>query len=325
MEKSLNKNSFNVIPNHHSFNRNEMIQGESKFQCLEGEWGAKQMMIMDILGTIIIHKEYNTEMNSFIPNHTNTKVIEKSEFCMSKEIIDYIIKNIYLQNQEDNINKNYYTEGFKGIIQSKWDKSKEIKTISFTTSRLKELVPFLKKYTLKQIDDMIKSTSTSKLKINYPVRVGNLNVDTNLYNYTISNPFKIIYRTPIFENENRIRDIKYIIEFSSYLGYLFIQNSLSGWHDLVPVKFYDMSTYTQLLYRLLIAPYYGDAKNPIKLKEIKNRLNLITKDIYRCRQIVMKMLKELEKNKFIRDIEEIQKDGEWCYKYVKNSLKEVAN
>ena len=59
----------------------------------------------------------------------------------------------------------------------------------------------------------------------------------------------------------------YRILFNTYLGYFYFQNAVASLYtDLLPDKFYSMSDYAQLYYRLLILPYFGKVKHSDTLK-----------------------------------------------------------
>ena len=62
---------------------------------------------------------------------------------------------------------------------------------------------------------------------------------------------------------------EYEIRFDTLLGYYLVQNYLSCYTDLIPGKFYLMSDYAQLFYRMLILPFYKNVKNPIGIDEIR--------------------------------------------------------
>jgi hypothetical protein len=123
--------------------------------------------------------------------------------------------------------------------------------------------------------------------------------------------------------DGHVLEREYTIRLDTFLGYFFTQNCLSCYTDLLPGKFYSMSDYSQLFYRLLILPYYNDIKNPIAIEEIKKRLVLKTKDTYMVRKVVKRILDELESNGFINEPKEEKPGGKYLYSYTKNSWKEI--
>jgi len=69
-------------------------------------------------------------------------------------------------------------------------------------------------------------------------------------------------------SDGHVLERSYGINFNTYLGYFYLQNAVATLYtDLLPDKFYNMSDYAQLLYRLLILPYFKKAKNPSDLKK----------------------------------------------------------
>ena len=107
------------------------------------------------------------------------------------------------------------------------------------------------------------------------------------------------------------------------ISLFFIQNCVSCYTDLLPGKFYLMSEYAQLFYRMLILPYFKDIKNPLSIDEIRVRLDLKTRDTYMVRKVVQRILDELESNSLIRDKKEIKHQGKYLYAYSKTPWKEI--
>ena len=127
--------------------------------------------------------------------------------------------------------------------------------------------------------------------------------------------------TKLSKNGN-VLEREYTIKFDTFLGYFFIQNCISSYVDLLPGHFYQMSDYAQLLYRMLILPYFNKAKIPISLDEIKHRLVLKSEN-YMTRKTIKRILGELEMNSFIKNHNEIILDGSYWYSYEKNPWKTV--
>jgi hypothetical protein len=100
--------------------------------------------------------------------------------------------------------------------------------------------------------------------------------------------------------------------------------------DLLPGKFYEMSDYAQLYYRLFILSYYPNKatgkipKNPLSIEEIRKRLALKTKDTSMVRKVIRRILEELKANNFIGGFTEEKLDRKYVYRYVKNSWQEIT-
>ena len=170
---------------------------------------------------------------------------------------------------------------------------KKPQTIKFTDTYLKKQLPFLKKYSSKRLFEMITSTSKCQMQMNYPIRFFD---GKNFQNYPYANLncasrfFTLVNvdESNISKNGN-VLEREYTIRFDTFLGYFFIQNCISSYVDLLPGHFYQMSDYTQLLYRMLILPYFNKAKNPISLDEIKHRLVLKSEN-YMTRKTIKRIL-----------------------------------
>jgi hypothetical protein len=130
--------------------------------------------------------------------------------------------------------------------------------------------------------------------------------------------------------DNHVLVREYHIRLNPILGYFFMQNILSCYMDLLPGKFYEMSDYAQLFYRIFILTYFQNKKsgrspkNPVSLEEIRKRLCLKTPDSFMVRKVVKRILKELEDNRFISSWKEENNYGQYAYSYRKNSWKDIT-
>jgi hypothetical protein len=192
---------------------------------------------------------------------------------------------------------------------------------------LRKELPFLRKYSSCQIRDMIVQASECSLVMNYPVRFFDgkeyktFPFSNNLY------PSKLFTIQEILETKmsknHHVLERTYHIKFDTLLGYMFMQNVLSGHTDLLPGSFYEMSDYSQLFYRLFIRPYYNQVKNPISIDEVRRRLVLKTKDTYMVRKVINRILNELVLHNFISSPCEEKVDGQYMYRYTRNSWEEM--
>jgi hypothetical protein len=89
-EKNLNKFAFPLfsIKGRKIVNPCSVSYSTFGFSCEQGEFGPKNRMIMDILGTYIIHLLYNTEEGKIefrhkIPTQNDPRVKQKSSFGIS--------------------------------------------------------------------------------------------------------------------------------------------------------------------------------------------------------------------------------------------------
>ncbi len=334
-EKNINRYSFPVIAKKGNPLCHDQVfrQGAFQFLCETGILGAQQFMILDVLSTIVIHSTYNypitqkIDFHDRIPTMSDKRVQNVSNNFMSKAMIDYMIKDRY-QCGEDVIPEGYYRKGGLLSVDSKYGRMKEIRMLVLNDGFLKKKVSILKKYSSSEIYEMIKRTAECKIKMYYPIRCFEnnsfINIPNRIYKFS-SSFFRLGDVKPSKLSKNGcILERYYELKFDTLLGYSFIQNVLSGYTDLLPDKFYSMSEYSQLFYRFLILPYFKKVKNPISLKEIKNRLVLKTYDTYMLRQTVKRILAELENNSFIRNSKEIFKEGEYHYGYDRLTWNEIT-
>jgi len=306
-----------------------------EFACGKGILGPKQMMIMDIIGTQLIHQVYrNQSFSDRIPTPKDPRVQTISAQSMSRKLLKYVCGNL--------------SKSDKGIIPQAWyDRDGRLSEIDKDNPRLKipcsitvndgvlrNQLPFLKKYSSLQIRDMIQQTHECIVWMNYPIR---FNDGKDYQTFLFSNfgfPSRLF---TLGETKNtkkskngHILEREYPIQLNTILGYMFMQNMSSCYMDLLPGKFYEMSDYAQLFHRIFIITYFPNKKsgkspkNPVSLEEIRKRLVLKTPDTYMVRQVVKRILTELESYKFISDPKEEKIYGEYAYSYKKNSWKEIT-
>jgi hypothetical protein len=213
-------------------------------------------------------------------------------------------------------------------------------TIILNDGQLRRELPFLRKYSSKRIMEMIIQTSKCELWMNYPVcyytgkryeifPFNNFGFNSCLFTLKVIRNSKISTvskKSP----KARVLERKYEITFNTLLGYAFMQNMFSSYMDLLPGKFYEMSDYAQLYYRIFILSYFPikgtgkTPKNPVSLDEVKQRLVLKTKDTYMLRKTIKRILEELKANRFIKGYFEEIIDRKYFYRCIRNSWKEIT-
>lgn len=333
-EKNLNKFAFPLfsIKGRKIVNPCSVSYSTFGFQLDKGEFGPKNWMVMDILGTYVIHKAYNfrngkVEFVHKIPTQNDPRVRQLSRLKISYKLLKYFWGRMN-STMEGIIPDAYYNENVNlhGIDSSN-PRMKKPQTITFTDSYLKEQIPFLKIYSSNQIAEMIKKTSECVIRMNLPIRLfdgsGYQNFPFNNYKF----PCKFFTLSQVnnskVSSDGHILEREYSITLDTFLGYFYLQNCISCYVDLLPDKFYLMSDYAQLFYRMLVLPYFNNVKNPIGIEEIRSRLVLKTKDTYMVRQVVKRILHELESNSFIKEPKEERLNGKYSYAYTKNPWKEI--
>jgi predicted DNA-binding protein len=305
------------------------------FRCDRGILGPKQMMIMDIIGTKLIHGVYgNSSFSDRIPTYNEIRVKKISGQWMSYKLLKYVTENLSTTHGGE-IPKSWYSEeGRLSEIDKDNQRIKSALVITLNDGVLRKELPFLRKYSYVQIEKMITQTAECILKLNYPIRFFNgkeyQTIPFNNYGLPSTLFTGLDIKNTKLSKDNHVLEREYIIQLNTILGYMFMQNAASCYMDLLPGKFYEMSDYAQLFYRLLILTYSKNEKsgktpkNPVSLEEIRTRLVLKTPDSYMVRKIINRILKELEDYKFISAPKEEKIYGAYMYSYKKNTWKEIT-
>jgi len=144
------------------------------FRCENGILGPKQMMIMDIIGTSLIHYVYgNTSFSDRIPTPKDIRVRKLSAQCMSYKLLKYVNENLST-SQGGKIPESWYSkEGRLDFIDKANPRIKNALMVVLNDGILRKELPFLQKYSSVQIQEMIRQTSECVLWMNYPIQFFN--------------------------------------------------------------------------------------------------------------------------------------------------------
>jgi hypothetical protein len=306
-----------------------------EFRCDGGILGPKQMMIMDIIGTSLIHDVYkNTSFSDRIPTPKDIRVRKISAQCMSYKLLKFVTEKLS-PIHEGKIPESWYDKSGKLYeIDKENCRIKNALLVTLNDGVLRKEFSFLRKYSSVQIQEMIKQTAECTLRLNYPIRFFNGKEYQMVLFNNYDLPSRLFTGIEIKDTkkskDKHVLEREYTIKMDTILGYMFMQNVTSCYMDLLPGKFYELSDYAQLFYRIFILTYFPNMKsgkspkNPVSLEEIRKRLDLKTKDTYMVRQVIMRILKELESNRFISDPKEEKLYGKYVYSYKKNSWKDIT-
>lgn len=313
----------------------ELKYNNFHLRCTDGIMGPKQMMIMDSIGTKLIHSFYgNLSFTDRILTSNEKTVKVVSGQYMSSKLLIFMNDHLPRPNKGLIPETWYSDEGRLSDIDSKYARIKKPLTIVLNDGVLRKELPFLRKYSSRQIGEMIRQTSECLLCTKYPICFytgkGYKVLPFNTFRFE-SRLFTLekIYGTRVSKNKN-ILEREYQIKFDTILGYAFMQNMISCYMDLLPGKFYELSDYAQLYYRLFILSYFPNKstgkipKNPLSIDEIRQRLVLKTKDTYMIREIIKRILGELKSQNFIKDFSEEKIDRKYHYRYTRNTWKEIT-
>lgn len=340
-ERNLNKNLYPVIPLkgrkiEYPLTLKNM-KGIPSFICENGILRPKEMMMLDILATTIIHHNYSRSdkngkenFSNRIPTANEPNIKHISSLFMSFKLLSHVTKDL-MASSSSIIGDIYTTDFYSTIshIDPAYKRLKKVPEIKINDMHLKSQLPFLSSYTSQSIKTVIKNLSEFSVKMIMAIRFydGKKYVNFPFNNsYTFSKFFTLTEVTNAkISKDKKVLEREYTIRFNTVLGYFFVQNCLSLYTDLLPGKFYEMTDYAQLFHRHLILPYYNDIKNPIGMDEIKNRLVLHTPDTYMNRKTVKRILDELESNKLINEPKETKLNGQYFYSYKKTDWKDVKD
>lgn len=330
-EKNLNKFAYPVFPIKGRNIAHPYTAGEGKFICTAGYMKPENWMIMDIFGTCLIQHIYKTPGDKInfgkkIPTMAKPEVHKMSQSGLNKEML-HRMREASLQTKDGLIDLEYYNSLPIRTCESSGFQIRPIMDISITDAYLKKHLHFLKKYSSSKLHDIIQDTYNCKVEMRYPIRYYDreeyCDIEFNNFGHP-SSFFTFNVHNSKISSDGNILERQYHIKFKTYLGYFFTQNAVGSlWTDLIPDKFYGMSDYAQLYYRLLILPFYGKVKNPIRMDEIRQRLDLKTTDTSMLRKTIKRILDELEAESFIRNPQEIVKYGPYMYGYEKTPWKEI--
>jgi hypothetical protein len=315
----------------------ELKYNNFHLKSIHGILGAKQMMILDIIGTKLIHLLHdNQDFSGRIPQNTEKSVKQVSGQYMSTKLLKFLMANL---PRTGKIPESYSENGRLSDADELHGRIKKPLTITLNDGQLRRELPFLRKYSSQQIAEMIIQTYECILQMNYPVcyytgkkyevfPFNNFGFHSQLF--TLKNVKMKKSKESKTSTKARVLEREYQICFDTILGYAFMQNIASSYMDLLPGKFYEMSDYAQMYHRIFILSYYpitGSSKipkNPVSLDEIRQRLVLKTKDTSTVRKVIKEKLEELKSNRFIKDYAEDKIDGKYFYRYVKNSWREIT-
>ena len=176
-EKNLNKFAFPVfsIKGRQTTYPLKIEMGSFGFLCEKGIFGPKNWMIMDILGTYIIHRFFNkrdgkVEFQHKIPTQNDPKTKGMSSAFVSYRLLKYVTSKFSAAHQGIIPASFYSDEGHLQEIDPLHKRIKKAVEIKVTDAYLKQEVPILNQYSSRQIFEMIKQTGEFVVRMNYPIR-----------------------------------------------------------------------------------------------------------------------------------------------------------
>lgn len=248
-----------------------------KCKINNGQWGAKNSMLLDIFAYMFLMKEGG----DLIPKIQNP--------------IFNDIEKIKSRESELQIGKDEVIPAIEIITKRKY-------WIKFDDKDFRELT--LKKMNTNSILDLIHKTFMMDFKITFPVRMIE-NKKSREQSYMM-NVFSRLFEFGYIDKDVRtsdgtIRCREYYVSFNTILGELFVHNLKTLNFDWVHREFYNLPDTAQIFYKRFILNH-NFSFLPISLSKISTWLDLSDKNITNLVNTVEKnILDPLKECKFIED------------------------
>jgi len=239
----------------------EWIDKKSGEICfMNGTWGVKNYMVMDIIGYYLLLKEGK----DLLPKESAPIFNDMNSIAMRESNISS--NNIPLPNQPA-MNEQVIKQIENTRYWIMFDDKDFRKSTSLNMSS-------------NEIMDLLKKTSEVEFKLVFPVRMKDGKDDKEkTYNMNLfSRLFEFGYMDMGTKIDKVVRNRKYYISFNTTLGELFAHNLLSKSYDWLDNRFYSLPYNAQVFYRRFLV--HNNYKSiPLKLETIVDGLNLTDKNI----------------------------------------------
>lgn len=248
-----------------------MTQGKNECALIDGYWDEKNFMVMEVLGYALLLFLGNDRLpENQEPIFDNLKSIEERETQLSTPL-----KQI-LQNDDHAIETN------TAII-----KSRRIYSITIDDNHFRRATGL--KMSSKEIFDLLDETSNAKFKLPFPVIVKDSKGKETIHKMnSFSRFFEMSEVITKVRKDDVVQSRMYEIEFSTFLGELFVNNLLSKHNDRVDLRFYRLPANAQLFYRRFLL-HINFITKTLNLETIVNGLGLQDRNI-------TNLIKTIEKN-----------------------------
>jgi len=235
----------------------EWIDKNSSEKCFinNGYWGAKNYIVMDIIGYYLLLKEGKDLLPKEpapIFNDMNSIAVRESNISCNK----ITSSNQSSMNDQD----------IKRIEQTRY-------WIQFDDKEFRKST--LLDMSSNEIRDLLLETSRVEFKLVFPVRMWNgKKAKEQTYNMNLfSRLFEFGYVDRDTRSDGIVQSRQYYVSFNTTLGELFAHNLLSKSYDWVDNRFYNLPYNAQVFYRRFLL--HNDFKSiPFKIETIRNGLNL---------------------------------------------------
>jgi len=239
----------------------EWIDKKSGEICfMNGTWGVKNYMVMDIIGYYLLLKEGK----DLLPKESAPIFNDMDSIAMRESNISS--NNIPLPNQPA-MNEQIIKQIEKTRYWIMFDDKDFRRSTSLNMSS-------------NEIMDLLKETSSVEFKLVFPVRMKDGKDDKEkTYNMNL---FSRLFEFGYMDRDTRIDGVvtnrKYYISFNTTLGELFAHNLLSKSYDWLDNRFYSLPYNAQVFYRRFLV--HNNYKSIfLKIETIARDLNLTDKNI----------------------------------------------
>ena len=240
----------------------EWIDDRSGHQCYvnNGHWGARNYMVMDVLGYFYLLKEGG----DCLP-------IEKTELFQDLESIR--IREAELDNHKGILVAN---AGQKMLTET------DIDTITSSRHWIRFDDNIFRKFTKLNLSsgdilNLLTMTSRVEFKLAFPVRLQESKRKLKEKSYMM-NMFSRLFEFGYIEKQSQksngtVRAREYFVIFNTILGELFVHNLKMGNYDWVREDLYSLPTSAQIFFRKFILNN-NFSQIPLNLQKIAQKLNL---------------------------------------------------
>jgi len=277
----------------------QWIDDKSRITCYcNGYWGAKNYMVMDIVGYSLLLKEGKDRLPEIsAPIFNDVDSIATREYAISG---------------------NGNTSPSSQLIKNDQDIIQRIKDtryhITFTDKDFRKHIS--QDMSSNDIFNLLWETSRVEFKLVFPVRMWD-GKKAKEQTYTM-NFFSRLFEFGYIEKARSngiVQAREYYVFFNTVLGEMFAHNLLSKSYDWLDNTFYNLPYNAQIFYRRIVLN--NNYKSiPVKIETIKERLNLDDKNITNLRNTVERNILAPLITQGLIDSYEKEEDGLYGLKFI---------
>lgn len=261
-------------------------------------WGAKNYMVMDILGYYLLLKEGKDLLpTDKAPIFTDMKSIATRESVIAGTSNNASVNKMTMNDQD-----------IQSIQNTRYH-------IRFTDRDFRKNTS--QNMSSNDILNLLLETSRVEFKLVFPVRLREGKKDQeHIYNMNFfSRLFEFGYVDRATRSDGIVTLREYYVSFNTVLGELFAHNLLSQSYDWLDNRFYNLPYNAQVFYRrFLLNNNYKSI--PIKIETVKERLNLDDQNITNLKNTIERNILLPLVNQGLIDSYQKEKEGLYGLKYI---------